>query len=179
MPVLHAIVTGSPAAAYVGRLVTLATEGGWRACVIASPQGRRFVNVAALEAQTGFPVRSEYEDFGTPPVHPPADVLVAAPITCNSLAKWAAGISDTLALGLLVEAVAKGVPVVAMPFSNRPQLEFQPIREARMRLAEWGVDVVLGPGRYEPHDPGAGPEILEHYPWESAWEAARSRVQGA
>ncbi|MDQ3763598.1 MAG: hypothetical protein M3460_18805 [Actinomycetota bacterium] len=45
-------------------------------------------------------------------------------ITCNSLAKWAAGISDTLPLGLLVEAVGKRQPVVVMPFSNWGSAQF-------------------------------------------------------
>jgi hypothetical protein len=41
--------------------------------------------------------------------------------TTNSINKWAAGISDTLALGVLVEAIGKGLRVVAMPFTNRAQ----------------------------------------------------------
>jgi flavoprotein len=44
--------------------------------------------------------------------HPHSACLARA---CNSLAKWAAGISDTLSLGLLVEAVGKRQPVLAMP----------------------------------------------------------------
>lgn len=34
-------------------------------------------------------------------------------MTCNALVKWAAGIADTLPLGLLVEAIGKHQPVVA------------------------------------------------------------------
>jgi hypothetical protein len=66
-----------------------------------------------IGVKTGHPVRSEYKEPGEPDVLPPADAMIAAPVTCNSLAKWAAGISDTLPLGLLVEAVGKRMPVVA------------------------------------------------------------------
>lgn len=47
--------------------------------------------------------------------------MIVAPITCNSVAKWAAGISDTPLLGLLVEGVGKQLPIVAMPLSNWAQ----------------------------------------------------------
>jgi hypothetical protein len=34
---------------------------------------------------------------------PPADAIAVAPATYNTINKWAAGISDTLALGILCE----------------------------------------------------------------------------
>ncbi|MGH3933820.1 MAG: flavoprotein [Pseudonocardiaceae bacterium] len=46
----------------------------------------------------GHTVRHQYKEPDAPNVLPPADAMVVAPITCNSLAKWAAGISDTLPL---------------------------------------------------------------------------------
>ncbi|MRH92174.1 hypothetical protein GFY24_32860 [Nocardia sp. SYP-A9097] len=55
---------------------------------------------------------------------PPADALIVAPMTCNSAAKWAAGDSDTLPLGILVEAAGSRKPVVAVPYSNDAQLSF-------------------------------------------------------
>ena len=123
-PLLYAIVTGSPASRGVGTLVDLAQTDGWDVCVIASPNGRQFINDEALSAQTGHLVRSTYKDPTAPDVLPAADAMIVAPITCNSLAKWAAGVSDTLPLGLLVEAVGKRQPVVAMPFSNWAQIRF-------------------------------------------------------
>jgi phosphopantothenoylcysteine synthetase/decarboxylase len=113
--VLYALVTGPPAARDVGRLVDLALSDGWKVCVIASPDGRRFIDGEGLAAKTGHVVRSSYKEPDAPDILPPADALIVAPVTCNSLAKWAAGISDTLPLGLLAEAVGKKQPVVAMP----------------------------------------------------------------
>jgi hypothetical protein len=46
---------------------------------------------------------------------PEADAVLAAPLTFNTINKWAAGISDTLALGLLNEQLVEGLPIVAAP----------------------------------------------------------------
>ncbi len=152
-PVLYALVTGSPAARDIGTLVDIAHADGWDVCVIASPNGYRFIDPDSLTAKTGHTVRHQYKDPEAPDVLPPADALVVAPITCNSLAKWAAGISDTLPLGLLVEAVGKRQPVVAMPFSNRAQLSFPAIQDAMAKLTTWGVTVLVGDDVYEQHEP--------------------------
>ena len=96
------------AARDVGKLVDLAQADGWEVCVIASPDGRRFIDCEVLAAKTGHEVRSSYKDPEAPDVLPPAAAMIAAPITCNSVAKWAAGISDTLPLGFLVKRSASG-----------------------------------------------------------------------
>jgi len=171
--VLYAIVCGAPPAAEVGKLVDLAQAAGWDVCVVASPDGRRFLDVDALTAKTGHTVRSEYKEPDADDELPPADVMIVAPATCNTIAKWAAGISDTLPLGLVVEAVGKGVPVVAMPFSNRAQLGFPAVQDALRKLAEWGV-TVLGDEAYQPHEPGTGGEYVHLFPWHLALEAAEA-----
>lgn len=104
--------------------------------------------------------------------------MIVAPATCNTLAKWAAGISDTLPLGLVVEAVGKGLPVVAMPFSNRAQLSFPAVQNALRRLAEWGV-IVLGDDAYRPHEPGTGGEFVHLFPWHLAFQAAEAALAEA
>lgn len=40
---LYAIVTGAPPAATIGELVKLAQADGWDVCVVASPNGARFI----------------------------------------------------------------------------------------------------------------------------------------
>ncbi|MGK8512613.1 flavoprotein [Nocardia asiatica] len=168
-PVLYALVTGSPAARDVGKLIALAQADGWVACVIASPSGTRFIDADAVAAQTGYQVRSEYKQPGTPDVLPPADGIIAAPLTGNSIAKWAAGISDTLLLGLLVEGLGKGLPIVGVPYSNRAQISFPAIQDGMRKLSEWGVTIVIGEG--EPHERGTGEARLPHFPWHTAWQA--------
>ena len=63
-------------------------------------------------------MRSFYKNPGDPDVLPPPDAIVVVPATVNTITKWAAGIADTLALGLLVEGQGKGLPIVALPFTN-------------------------------------------------------------
>jgi phosphopantothenoylcysteine synthetase/decarboxylase len=170
--VLYAIVCGAPPARDVGKLVDLAQADGWDVCVIATPDGRNFIDVEALEAKTGHTVRSYYKQPDAADELPPADAMIVAPATCNTIAKWAAGISDTLPLGLVVEAVGKGLPVVAMPFSNHAQLNFPAVAEALGKLDQWGVSVLVGDGVYPPHEPGTGNDFAHLFPWRLALDAA-------
>ncbi|MEJ8651936.1 flavoprotein [Streptomyces sp. MS1.AVA.3] len=176
-PVLHAVVTGAPLAAHVGVLVQLAQRDGWQVCVVASPDARKFLNVPALTEKTGLPVLSEYRQPGDPVALPRGDALAVVPATGNTLAKWAAGISDTYALGLLVEALALKTPVVAVPFSNRAHLAHPAIADAVVRLRSWGVAVLTGDNICPPHPPGPGGPYAAAFPWEAVWEALRARVE--
>ena len=100
--VLYVIACAAPPAAEVSRLVSLAQQRGWDVCALTTPSARRFTDVPALERQTGHPVRSEYKNPGDPDVLPDPDAVIVAPATVNTVNKWAAGICDTLALGILV-----------------------------------------------------------------------------
>lgn len=136
--VLYVIACGSPLAGHVGRLVELAQQDGREVCVVTTPDGAKFVDRPALARQTGHPVRSRYKDPGDLDVLPPADAMIVCPATVNTVNKWAAGITDTLALGLLVEAQGKGVPIVAVPFTNAAMAGHPAFRASLTRLAEWG-----------------------------------------
>ncbi|WP_167474927.1 flavoprotein [Nocardia arthritidis] len=167
-PVLYAIVTGATVAGDVGKLVDLAQADGWDVCVIASPAGYQFIDADTLAAKTGHSVRSHYKEPDAPDTLPPADAMIVAPITSNSLAKWAAGISDTLPLGLLVEAVGLQRPVVAVPFVNRALMSFPPVGEAVRKLSDWGVTVIA---EDPPHEPRSGGDHRNAFPWAAAWQA--------
>src|SRR5918997_2299684 len=143
-PVLYVIACGSPLARHVGRLVELAQEDGWEVCVITTPDGAKFVDRAAVARQTGHPVRTHYKNPGDLDVLPPADAMIVCPATVNTVNKWAAGITDTLALGLLVEGQGLGVPLVAVPYTNAAMATHPAFRAGLARLAEWGVSVLFG-----------------------------------
>ena len=51
---------------------------------------------------------------------PSADAMIVVPATFSTINKWAAGISDTLALGLINEAIGMSIPIVAVPHVNAP-----------------------------------------------------------
>ncbi|WDZ84552.1 flavoprotein [Micromonospora cathayae] len=174
--VLYVIVCGSPLAGRVDRLVELAQRDGWQVCVVATPDGAKFVDAAALARQTGHPVRTSYKNPGDPDVLPPPDALVVCPATVNSVNKWAAGITDTLALGLLVEAQGRGLPIVAVPFTNDAMAVHPAFRAALDRLREWGVTVLFGDDVYRLHPPGTGDRHLHTFPWHLPVGALRARL---
>lgn len=163
--VLYLILCGAPPAREAMTLVELAKEQRWRVCIIATPAGTQFINASELEAATGYPIRSEYKTPGTADLLPPPDAIVVAPATVNTINKWAAGICDTLALGILVEAIGKQLPIVAMPFTNRAHAAHPAFVENIGRLRSWGVDVLFGPDVYPLHEPGTGSQFLHLYPW--------------
>ena len=169
--VLYLIVCGAPPARDAGRLVELAQVKGWEVCVIATPSARSFIDTAVLETVTGHPVRSEYKQPDEADVLPPPDAIVVAPATFNTINKWAAGISDTLALGLLTEAIGKQLPVVALPFVNAAQAEHPAFQGSIDRLRAAGVRLLYGPNVLELHEPGTGSQRVGLFPWRLTLEA--------
>ena len=169
--VLYVIACAAPPSREVDRLVSLAQERGWDVCVLTTPSGKRFTDVEGLERLTGHPVRSEYKDPDEPDVLPPPDAVIVAPATVNTINKWAAGICDTLALGILVEAIGKGLPLVALPFSNYAHAAHPAFIENMAKLRSWGVTVLFGPDVYPMHDPGTGSSYLHLFPWAKTIDA--------
>ena len=162
--VLYVIVCAAGPASEVGRLVELAQDRGWTVQVIATPSALAFIDVPKLEAQTGRPVRSEYRGPGEPK-SPPADAIIVAPATFNTINKWANGISDTYALGILAEAPGLGIPTVVLPFVNSALAGRTAFKSSVDALRSEGVRVLLGPGQFEPHDPGSGGDRISDFPW--------------
>lgn len=167
--VLYVIVCAAAPAGEVGRLVDLAQREGWVVQVVATPSALDFIDVPALERRTGRPVRSRYRK-PSEPKPPRADAIVVAPATYNTINKFAQGIADTYALGLLAEAPGLGIPVVVLPFVSSALASRVPFRRAVEALRAEGVRVILGPGEFEPPPPDAGPEAIAAYPWHLALE---------
>lgn len=119
-PFLYVVVCGSGIAGEVGKLITAAQEANWDVGVVATPQGLGFMDAEAVEARTGYPIRSAWRAPGDPRPLPPADAIAVAPATFNTINKWAAGISDTLALGILCEAYGFGIPTAVLPRTSTP-----------------------------------------------------------
>jgi len=141
-PVLYLVVCAAPPAREVHELVGLLQRHGWTVCVIATPTAAGWLDTAALVEQTGHPVRHEYKRPDEPDALPRADVIVVAPATFNAINKWAAGISDTFALGIANEAIGLGLPVVVAPHA-KASLAVHPAFQASLkRLAGCGVTVL-------------------------------------
>jgi hypothetical protein len=163
--VLYTVACGSPAAGHLGELVGLAQQAGWQVCVVATPDGRKFIDVQALAAQTGHPVRSEYKNPGDLDVLPPADAILVAPATVNTVNKWACGIADTLALGMLIEGHGLGIPIVVMPYTNTAMAAHPAFRQSLRRLRAWGVRVLFGDDVVPLPPPGTGTGQAAGFPW--------------
>jgi phosphopantothenoylcysteine synthetase/decarboxylase len=175
--VLYVIVCAAGPAGEVGRLIALAQDRGWEVQVVATPSALAFLDVPQLELQTSSPVRSEYRSPGEPK-SPRADAIIVAPATFNTINKFASGISDTYALGILAEAPGLGIPVVILPFVNAALAERIPFQHSVARLRAEGVVILLGADQCEPHPPGEGGDRIDSFPWEIAIaeaEAQRTR----
>jgi phosphopantothenoylcysteine synthetase/decarboxylase len=143
--VLYLVVSGAPAPEGIPVLVSMCQTVGWQVVIFSTPTGTRFIEPAELEQLTGEPVRSEYRMPGTGGPVPPADVVLACPLTFNSVNKFAHGHADNFAVGLLCEMAGYGVPVVVVPHC-KPQLATHPAFSASLQtLRGMGVRVLFDP----------------------------------
>jgi Flavoprotein len=149
-----------------------------RQLAIAGPAALDFFDPAALEAQTGGPVRSQYRKPGEPRSEI-ADAIIVAPATYNTINKWAQGISDTYALGVLAETTGLAVPIVVLPFVNSALASRPPFVRSVEALRAEGVRILIGPGGVEPHPPRTGGELIDSYPWHLALDEAEHMLTSA
>lgn len=169
--VLYLIACAAPPAQDIGKMIQLAQNDQWDVCLIATPSAVKFIDVTAVAQLTGHPVRSEYKEPGASDALPPPDAVIVAPATVNTINKWALGICDTLALGLLVEGIGKKLPIVAMPFTNYAQAAHPAFGESIEKLRSWGAHVLYGSNIYPLHAPGTGGQHVVAFPWPLALKA--------
>ena len=137
--VLYLIVCGAPSAADTPQLVKEKQAEGWDVCVIATPHGSAWFDAAEVENLTGHQVRQRFRSPASPEFCPRGDSILVAPATFNTVNKWALGISDTLALGLLNEAVGQGIPVSVSLSVNQALGRHPGYHHSLSTLAKLGV----------------------------------------
>jgi phosphopantothenoylcysteine synthetase/decarboxylase len=152
-------------------MIALARQRGWSVQVISTPAALEFFEAPAAGRLAGTPVRSTYRDPGAPRSGP-ADAVIVAPATYNTICKWALGISDTYALGILAESTGLGIPTIVLPFVNSALAGRVPFRHSVEALRAEGVHVLLGPGGIQPHPPRTGDSLIDTYPWHLALDEA-------
>ncbi|MEU3166808.1 flavoprotein [Streptosporangium sp. NPDC006930] len=167
-PVLYVIACGGRPAAELPRLVGHAQAQDWTVCVVTTPSATKFVDPTRLAQLTGYPVRSDYKRPEEPDVLPPADAMAVVPATFNTMNKWAQGISDTLALGLLNEALGLGLPLVAVPWPNVALARHPAFANSLALLREWGVRVIFDVERLPA--PNSGEPGAATFPWDELRE---------
>ncbi len=177
-PVLYIIACGAPPASQLPWFVREAQGQGWDVCVVATPDGMKFLDEGNLAGLTGHPVRTRYKRPDEPDILPSADAVIVVPATFNTINKWAQGISDTLALGLLNEALGLHLPMAAVPWPNTALAAHPAFLRSIAILREWGVQLILDLARLpqpstaqrgepQPARPQPGPE-RDPFPWAEA-----------
>ena len=147
--VAYVVAFSAPPVLELGEFLQLLHARDWDTYVILSPTAATWVDIEDLAEVSGHLVRAEPRRPQEPDPLPHAETMLVAPLTFNSLNKWAAGISDTLALGLLNEGLGLDLPITVAP-CIKPVLRRHPAyRESIDRLASLGVrvldpEVILG-----------------------------------
>jgi phosphopantothenoylcysteine synthetase/decarboxylase len=156
---LYLFACGARPAEQLHEMVELAQATGWVVHVGATPAGLDFLDVQRLTAMTGSQVRHTWSRRTSG--WPPADAVVVAPATLNTIGKFALGISDTWVANVLIESLGLGVPIVVAANVN-PALGRHPgFRRNVANLRSWGVSVLWEP---EPEPPvwiAPWPDVLD------------------
>jgi Flavoprotein len=176
--VLTIVACGAGPTAAIGTCVKLAQDSGWTVQVTATPAALDFFDAATIADQADSPVRSQYAKPGAARSLIP-DAILVAPATYNTINKWAQGISDTYALGVLAETTGLGVPTVVLPFVNTALADRAPFRRSVDSLRAEGVKILLGPGGFQPHPPRTGEGLIGSYPWHLGLDEAERMLDPA
>lgn len=137
--VAYVIGFSAPPVLQLGDFIRLLQARDWDTYVILSPTAATWVDVNTLAGVSGHAVRVEPRLPTDLDPLPPADAVFAAPITFSGLNKWAAGISDTLVLGLLNEALGLKAPITAAPCVNEALRRHPAYALSVARLSSVGV----------------------------------------
>ncbi len=146
---------------FIEDFIRLAQANSWNVSVIATPQAINFIDIPLIEKLTGYPVRSEYKHPDEPNILPRADAIVVAPTTFNTINKWALGITDTLALGLLSEYMCSGTPIVSVPCVQQAMTHHPAFPKSVALLKECGVQVLYEPQKYPPMNNVPWKDVLQ------------------
>lgn len=171
MTTLYLFGSAAPPVFEVADVIADAQQRGWEVCLGLTPSAARWLekDLPELERLTGYPVRSEYKLPGQPDVWPKADAILLAPATFNTINQWAVGITSTFVVGVVAEGIGKRIPTVAMPCVNAAYAQHRAFGRSIAELRDMGVNVLYGPGGFEPNQPGE--RRPEGYPWHLALDA--------
>jgi phosphopantothenoylcysteine synthetase/decarboxylase len=151
----YIVVSASPPARRIHELLALLRRDPGGLVVVSTPAATGWIDESKIKAFTAWPVRTRQRSADEPKIHPSPALVIAAPLTFNTINKWAAGINDNVALGVLNEALAARVPIVAAPVTG-PVLAGHPAFARSVRiLTEAGVeftapDAIAGPDGWQP-----------------------------
>jgi hypothetical protein len=173
---LSLIVCGAGPATAIGTMTGLALSRGWDVQLVATPSALAFFDDAGMQRLTGNPVKSQYSPPGAPRSRIP-DAVIVAPATYNTINKWALGLSDTYALGVLAELTGIGVPVTVLPFVNTALASRAPYQRSLETLRAEGVKILDESDGIASHAPRTGTGLISSFPWHLALNHAELRLR--
>src|SRR5882757_6592723 len=136
-------VTGSIAAYKSLLLVRLLVKEGAEVKVIMTPAAKDFVTPLSLSTRSRHPVLSDLFEEATWANHVElgrwADLMLIAPLSCNTLAKMAQGLCDNLLMATYLSATC---PVVAAPAMDEDMWNHPSTRANLARIQEYGNRVI-------------------------------------
>lgn len=136
-------VTGSIAAYKSLLLIRLLVREGAVVKVIQTAASQEFVTPLSLATLSKNPVLMDLSEQGTWANHVElgrwADLLLIAPLSCNTLAKMAQGICDNLLLATYLSAIC---PVVAAPAMDEDMWKHPATRANLERLRSFGNHII-------------------------------------
>ena len=119
-------------------------EDGWELHAIPTHTAASWLDLGSLADVTGHAVRTQPRLPHETDELPPANAVLVAPATFNTVNQWAAGINDTLPLGLLNELLGLEVPIVVAMYC-KPALTAHPAYRPNIkRLQQAGATVLEG-----------------------------------
>lgn len=166
--VLYMVACAAPPTLHLTTGVQIAKSKGWDVRIVLTRSARPWVSIPELIRSSGYPVRTEHKLPGEPDIFPLPDAVLVAPATFNTLNKWAAGISDTLALGLINESIGKGLPIVTVPFVNEAQSRHPAFNRSLNQLRESRVRILYNEHVISPTKPDSGLSMADSFPWNEA-----------
>ena len=136
-------ITGSIAAYKSIYLVRLLVKGGAEVKVIITPSAKDFVSPLTLSTLSRNPVLSDLFDGQNWSNHVMlgrwADLMIIAPLSCNTLAKMANGQCDNLLLAIYLSATC---PVVVAPAMDEDMWHHPSTKENIRKLASFGNKII-------------------------------------
>ena len=117
-------------------------DDGWELHAIPTQTAASWLDLDNLADVTGHAVRTQPRLPHETDELPPANAVLVAPATFNTVNQWAAGINDTLPLGLLNELLGLDVPIVVAMYC-KPALTAHPAYRPNIgRLQQAGATVL-------------------------------------
>lgn len=136
-------VTGSIAAYKTATLVRLLIKAGAEVKVVMTPAAKDFVSVLTLSTLSKNPVLTDLATNDSWSNHVVlgrwADIMIIAPLSCNSLAKIATGLCDNLLQAVYLSATC---PIVVAPAMDEDMWHHASTQSNLTKLASFGNDII-------------------------------------